>query len=127
MLIETEFSLLSAIILDPLAPLTPLLLQEVEVEFGMEAVKLFLAEKILFSLEYLTTEEGVSFLVVVMVILLEDGMPTILLLCLLTWPMQPIFGDKGSVEKDIDRSSNLGRATSLIEGLEQSMGKNVDL
>ena len=57
--------------------------------------------------------------------LLEVGKPTILLF-LLTCPMQPIFGDKGSeLEMDMDRSSHFGRVTSLMVGLEHNIGKNV--
>lgn len=54
------------------------------------------------------------------------GKPTTLLF-LFTWPMQLILGDKGSLEKDTDRSTHLGNATSLIDGFEHNMGKNVFL
>ena len=58
-----------------------------------------------------------------MVVSLWDvGKPTTLLF-LLTWPMQPTLGDKGSWEDETE----LGMATSLMLGLEHKMGKNVDL
>lgn len=79
----------------------------------------FLPEKSFLSLAYLT--EGEMMWVVVLVLVVRS--PAILL-CLLTWPMQPILGDKGSLEKD----PAWGRLTSLMDdGLAHSIGRNVVL
>lgn len=76
------------------------------------------------SLEYLTLLAFLAAAVVlaVAVNLWEAGKP-ITLLFLLTWPMQPTLGDKGSLEDEAE----LGMATSLMHGLEHKIGKNVDL
>ena len=122
MLTETEFSLLSSI-LGPLAPftITSLLLWAVLLAIDAVVPGRFLPEKILLSLEYLT----LLLFLQVTVSLLEVGKPSILLF-ILTCPMQPISGDKGSVlEMDMDRYSHFGRVTSLMVAPEHNLGKNV--
>ena len=86
----------------------------------MVFVPKFFPEKSFLSLEYLTLGE----MEMLVVLLLVVRSPTILL-CLFTWPMQPILGDKGSLEKDPGGSLHCGRLTSLIDGLEHSIGRNV--
>ena len=86
----------------------------------MMLVPKFLPEKSFLSLEYLTLGE----MEMLVVLLLVVRSPTILL-CLFTWPMQPILGDKGSLEKDPSCSLHCGRLTSLMDGLEHSIGRNV--
>lgn len=98
------------------------------VVFGVLIIK-FLPEKSFLSLEYLTIGEEVVFLLVLSVLVVkvslwEGGMPLILLF-LLTWPIQLILGDKGSLPEEAEGSLNRGRVTSLMEGLEQSIGRNV--
>ncbi|RHN68561.1 hypothetical protein MtrunA17_Chr3g0115231 [Medicago truncatula] len=41
--------------------------------------------------------------------------------------MQPIFGDKGSLQEEDGLILHLGRFTSLMEGLEHNIGRNVFL
>ena len=130
MLMGTEFSFLLHLclwLLDTFALFTvPLgLAPQVETVGAATVVVVlpkFLPEKSFLSLAYLTPGE----MMLVLVLLLVVRSPTILL-CLFTWPMQPILGDKGSLEKDPGWSLHCGRFTSLMDGLEHSIGRNVVL
>lgn len=103
------------------------LLPQVEGAVTVAVVLMFLPEKSFLSLEYFPIGDDIEkvLLLVMKLILWEDGNPDILLF-FFTWPMQPILGDKGSLEKDLKLSLHCGRHTSFID-LEHSIGKNVFL
>ena len=124
MLIQVRFSLLPFM-------LTCLLLPQLAVVVVATVVGRFLLENIFLSLEYLTLLLLLMMLLVLCLVfwlslLWVAGKPTTLLF-LFTWPMQLILGDKGSLEKDTERSSHLGIVTSLMDGFEHNMGMNVFL